>query len=78
MKYIVINDGGLEIPIIFPSLLQHKTVAGEKEVVSAGELSLFADINGVSVRASVWGKSVGLNVCSRQKDINLIEKMMGH
>ena len=82
MKYIVINNRDLEIPIIFSDLLPHRDVAGDKEVVSAGECSFYVssgagkDVD--KVKVSVWGKSVGLNVLSRKEDSLLIEKCFGY
>lgn len=80
MKYIVINQLGLEIPIIFPNLLLHKEVAANHEVVSAGECSFYIDgpVDHERIKCSVWGKSIGLNILSRKEDGLLIEKCFGY
>ena len=66
LKYIVINDRDMEIPILFHQCVQHKDVAGRlsDSVVSAGFW------NGTSA----YGESVGLNLKSRPEDTDLISR----
>jgi hypothetical protein len=64
MKYIIVEDAGLEIPIIFSELLTHKQVKPEySKLVSAGFCSV--NIWDSAIRFSCWGASVSLNVKSR-------------
>jgi hypothetical protein len=59
-KYlIVISERGCECAIVFNHILDHKQVAGNMEVVSAGYCHFFkGDV-------SVWGESTTLKIESR-------------
>ena len=62
-KYIIIDEMGLELPIVFSHVIDHKTVAnGFCKVVSAGFCS--TDMY-EGYYDSVWGESVGLKIKSR-------------
>lgn len=62
MKYIIVEDMGLEQPIVFSDLLTHRQVSGGDldKVVSAGFCSCS---NGGVWRC--WGESVSLSKKSR-------------
>ena len=86
MKYVICDHGGIEVPIIFPDLLNHSDFAGFRPV-SAGFVSIYGDDkpkegaccceNGM--RVSVHGKSVGLGIGSRPEDEDiLLKELMRH
>lgn len=84
MKYIVVDDQGIECPIIFSELQKHIDIAGQKKVISAGfcrfnALSTEVETgigchNEESVTVQCWGSSVGLGKRSRKEDEELILK----
>jgi hypothetical protein len=63
MKYLIVDEDGLEQPIVFPEILSHKAVAGlyfqNGCVVAAGFCYRMGDFWSCS------GKSVGLGLKSR-------------
>ena len=69
MKYIILQVGETELPFIFPELVQHKDIASifKHPIISAG----FFEHNERGA-LSCFGESVGLNIKSRPKDIELI------
>jgi len=70
-KYIIVQDGGLELPVIFSPLLKHSEVAGQRRIVAAG----FCDISNNEV--ACWGKSVSLDIESRpEEDAKLIRRQI--
>lgn len=78
MKYIVIKEQGVELPILFPEVLNHALIANwvnkdfpKPKCISAG----FAKAN--TAGASVWGESVTLKLKSRPEDADLIEHILG-
>ena len=64
LKYIVINDRDMEIPILFHQCVQHRDVAGRMSdnVVSAGFWS----------GTKAYGESISLKLKSRAEDTDLI------
>ena len=73
VKYIIVEDGGTELPIMFNPILSHKQVAGGAKVVGAGEVGLYPTAERINV--SCWGKSVTLGVESRgEDDAKLIDR----
>lgn len=73
MKYIVIDDGMIECPIIFPNHINHASVAMcmVGTVLSAGFIRF--TVSGLEC----FGKSVSLKVKSRPEDTELVNKMIG-
>ena len=69
MKYIIVDDGGIEMPIVFPVFWNHSKVAmGIRGIpLSAGFIK--RDNTG---RLYVSGGSVSLNLKSRPEDLDLI------
>lgn len=65
MKYIIVNSLGTKLAIIFDEILEHKEVAGNYQVISAG----FCDKDG-----NVWGQSLSLSMKSKPKDSELIRE----
>lgn len=85
MKYIIIDDMAIEVPIIFSELQTHSIIAAGKKVISAGFCSfsvktvLGEDSNGSEDKTildvNCWGESISLGVKSRLKeDAELILK----
>ena len=78
MKYVIITS--LELPIVFPDVLEHRDWIGNNLVVSAG----FCDISvesrawqeGGFIEVEVWGRSISLDVHSRPEDAGLILRMI--
>jgi hypothetical protein len=65
MKYVIISESGLELPIILTECQSHKDVVKEHtKVISAGFCKFYIGDNDV-LCVCCWGKSVGLNVASR-------------
>ena len=74
MKYIIIDDGGLEVPVIFPPHWDHAQTAQKfpgRDVISAG----FVKRDG-SGYLYVTGKSVSLGLESRPDDLGIIIKQL--
>jgi len=73
MKYIIVEDMGLEVPIVFAEFLKHNQVVGLNsplKVVSAGFIA-FEDNHMKKPRC--WGGSMSLNVKSRfDTDVQVI------
>lgn len=86
MKYVIIDHVGLELPIIFPDILNHSTFI-ELRPVSAGEVQIYGADGPLpdacccenALRGCTYGKSVSLNLKSRPEDSELIAKeLMRH
>ena len=91
MKYIVYEDySGLEIPILFPDIVDHRDIATKMgingimhtDLKSAGFCTV-TSCNKVLpgqygptefIKVSTYGKSVTLNLSSREKDGDLISR----
>lgn len=82
MKYIMLNYGGLEIPILFPSIFQHFEVANGRKVISAGQVQLQGATKPLpdacvmvnAVKVCTFGESTTLKVKSRPEDAAIIER----
>jgi hypothetical protein len=70
LKYVIVTSMGLEVPIIFPALLDHNYVAQGYNAVSAGYVSVQPRGDGFFV--DVWGKSTTLGLQSRPEDVAII------
>lgn len=64
MKYIIVDEVGIEVPIIFSELQKHSDVAGMKKVISAGFCYFRSD--GI-LAVSCWGESISLRIKNRGK-----------
>jgi hypothetical protein len=74
-KYIIIQEGGLEIPILFPEILPHKDMAKGKVVISAGFVSMESYEDAIGIKC--YGESVTLGKESRPiVDGDIIEAML--
>lgn len=85
MKYVVVEEMGIEVPIIFSELQKHTDIAGNKKVIAAGfcrfcgDVVLGEDANGSEDKTvagvACWGESLGLKIKSRGNiDADLIMK----
>lgn len=81
MKYIIVEYGGCEVPILFDDIIEHCKMADAWEkVISAGECQIIATnqrnetlstvTNEFNIQA--YGKSVSLNLNSRPDDAMII------
>lgn len=70
MKYIIIRDSGLELPVIFDEIIRHDRFA-ELCPISAGFVTFEKDLLGNTV-AIASGKSISLNKNSRPEDSQII------
>jgi hypothetical protein len=70
-KYVIVGVLGWEIPILFDSLVSHKDVVGNMNVVSAGFYVMSKEKN-----ITVFGKSDTLRVDSRKEDKKIIEDFL--
>lgn len=72
MKYIIIDDGLVDTPILFPQWVKHDKMLFDRSVklLSAG----FVQIVGSTVEA--YGESVSLKVSSRKEDSEIIQRAL--
>ena len=63
MKYLIVDNRGIELPVIFSELQKHQDYVGDQKVVSAG-FCLFTEAHGLPT-VICWGESVTLNKQSR-------------
>ena len=71
MKYVIVKgEWGEEVPIVFSKSLQHATFCDQR-VVSAG----FCTIDFSYYKVCCYGKSVSLNLESREKDSLLVRRL---
>jgi hypothetical protein len=79
-KYIIIEQNGLDLAIMFDMILSHSDIAqGFNKVLSAGFFqvggeSSIADKQDIDV--SVFGKSTTLNIESRKEDARILKKVL--
>lgn len=85
MKYIVVHEMEIEVPIIFSELQTHSYIAAGKKVISAGFCSFsvetvvgedpYGSEDKTILDVNCWGESISLGVKSRLKeDAELILK----
>jgi len=68
-KYVIIQHGGEELPIVFAQLLLHKSVAGANKVKAAGFCELLTTGKWITC-----GASVSLSVNARQQDAEILNR----
>jgi len=74
MKYVIIEKGTDEIPIIFPNFIQHDFFS-DRKIISAGYVDIYPDDNGFLIYHA-YGKSISLGLQARKEDSELIERSM--
>lgn len=70
MKYIIINHGELEVPIIFSELMSHNDIGRNYDVVAAGFCRITTEEpekDNVQATIRCWGGSVTLKKQSRRE-----------
>lgn len=73
-KYIIVNDGGFELPVIFDSLINHSTAAIGMKVVSAGKLDW--DGNDLIVSHGSFTLKIPQDSDRRKFDYQILEKFI--
>lgn len=75
MKYVIVVDCGVEVPIIFNDIIDHDSVVGNRKAISAGKVSFPHGKEKTLV--SCWGRSTTLNLRSRfEIDEEIIQKTL--
>lgn len=83
MKYVIFDVDGIDVPVVFPEVIQHyqvvvNTTWGEKaKPVSAGKVSIYVKLNGLGdevVSYEAHGESISLGLKSRPEDSNILTK----
>ena len=77
-KYIIIDINGSDVPILFPSFIEHITMRNKFsncDIISAGMFSVGVDKDN-EISVSAYGKSVSLNVESRKEDVRIIKRII--
>lgn len=78
-KYVIIEERGLELPIVFSAVLTHKDRVKETDkVISAGfcSCSPFRGSLSDAIAWTVWGESISLGVKSRPEDADRIQRYL--
>jgi len=72
----MLDQGGLESPIIFPNFMQHVEVASRfsGQVVSAGFVQLYVE-NG-KLRVHAYGESHSLGLKARDRDSGILDRAL--
>lgn len=72
-KYVIIDNGYVDVPVIFGPLLQHADVARALNgtVLSAGFVRIDQD-----GKVEAYGDSFSLKIGSREEDTAIIQKML--
>lgn len=86
MKYVIVEQSGLELPIIFPDVINHNLFACWRPV-SAGEVRIYGAEEPLpdacccenAIRVAAFGNSTTLKLKSRPEDGELIAReLMRH
>jgi hypothetical protein len=79
MKYVIIKELGVEVPIMFPDIVPHNTFV-DKEPISAGKFKIEIDTtnsteskNKDSLTYFTYGESTSLKLKSRPEDASIIQ-----
>lgn len=73
-KYIIVDENGIELPVIFNPILNHKTIAGSQRVVAAG----FCLPSSSDGKYKTWGASVSLGLASRPQDASILNDFLAY
>lgn len=80
MKYLIVrSEFGVETAILFDEILNHKDVAGDQAVVSAGFVQVAGTSNkwgGVIHETFCYGESGALQKVARPEDTAIVERAM--
>lgn len=78
LKYIVVEQNGIKIPILFDDTLSHdcfKSIFND-DIVSAGFFN--ADVKNGKIVVATFGRSISMKMESQAKDTTLIEKFLNN
>lgn len=78
-KYIIVEERGHEVAIMFDSLLSHIDIANNIDVISAGFFAVGAkpsEKDPADISVSVFGNSTTLKKKSRETDSRLLKKIL--
>ena len=89
MKYVILEKDGLELPIIFPDIIDHSTFAHipRSKPISAGFLEVYGDdceLEGATIcekaiKVYAHGMSVSLKLSNRPEDSDILAReLMRH
>ena len=70
-KYVIIKQGGVEIPLVFSKIVTHEDVATKDDVISAG----FCELDGAG-KWIVGGRSFSLNLMARPQDAQILNEYL--
>lgn len=76
-KYVIFESGLDETPIVFPSPINHASMAmmmGSWSPVSAGFVTFGLNPKDDSIVAHCYGKSVGLGLQAREQDSEILTR----
>jgi hypothetical protein len=76
MKYLIVEEKGLHVPIIFHPVFEHIAIAGDMKVISGGFCRVINGRQQSNIRVDVWGESVGCKVHAMSSDEELLEKWL--
>lgn len=71
MKYVIVEDMGIEVPIMFPDLVQHDKFIHMKPI-SAAKFFIAVDSKDNKVYTT-YGESTSLKLKSRPEDADIIK-----
>ena len=79
MKYVIIKELGVEVPIMFPDIVPHNTFV-DKEPISAGKFGIEIDTehttetkNKDQIIYETYGESTSLKLKPRPEDASIIQ-----
>ena len=67
LKYLIISQDGIEVPLVFSPLVQHEKVADQYKIISAGFCKL--DETG---KWTTGGRSASLGMAARPQDAGIL------
>ena len=82
MKYVMFNIDGIEIPVVFPEMIQHHQVVAPVVLswsvpatpVSAGKLTVYTKLDDTTIVYEAHGESISLKLKSRPEDSGIITR----
>ena len=72
MKYIIVQKGDFEVPIIFSDLITHKDMAQDETVLGAGFVQISINYETRDFVVSCYGRSDSIGINSREEDADKI------
>ena len=78
-KYIIIEQNGVDLAIMFDMILSHDNIGYGKPVISAGFFQVSAKANendSQDIDVYVFGESTSLQIKSRDEDARILKKVL--